>query len=372
MNIVALTSSRADYGILSSLLLKIEAAEDFTLKIVAFGTHTSEQYGYTVSEIEADGYSDIIKVDTVNESDMPRDISESMGNTCSKLAPIWEKYASWTDLVICLGDRYEMFAAVSSTVPFNLKIAHLHGGETTLGAIDNKFRHCITTMSSLHFTATSMFKNKVAEITGSSENAYDVGALSIDKIVEIDQYDIPSFEKTFGVDLSKPTALVTLHPGTTSLDNIDATTAIFVSALNELSEKYQILITMPNSDTNGNKIRSKFLELEQENSNVICKESLGYRGYFSAMHHCKFLIGNTSSGIVEAASFEKYVINVGNRQLGRAASKNVLHTGFDHQQIIEALHIIEKNEFQYTGRNIYYKENVADRILEVLRRDNVK
>ncbi len=367
MNILALTSSRADYGILSSLLKKMEVSEDFSLKIVAFGTHTSNEYGYTVSEIIADGYQDVETVETVMESDMAKDISSSMGLTCTEMAQVWEKYASWVDVAFCLGDRYEMFAAVASSVPFNIKIAHLHGGETTLGAIDNKFRHCITSMSSVHFTATEDFKNKVAQIIGSSENVYDVGALSMDKIVEIQRYDSSLFQENFSVDLSIPTILVTLHPETTNVENIDTNTDIFISSLDRLSERYQILITLPNADTNGNKIRIKLLNLASRNNKVICKESLGYKGYFSAMSLCKFLLGNTSSGIIEAASFNKYVINIGDRQLGRATSQNILQTGFDEEEILNAVIDIEQNKCKYTGTNIYYRDNVANRILSILK-----
>lgn len=372
MNILALTSSRADYGILSSLLKKLESSDNFNLKIVAFGTHTSKMYGFTVSEIIDDGFHDIEQLETVSDSNMPRDISQSMGTTCIKLASIWERYAEWIDVAICLGDRYEMFAAVSSSVPFNVNIAHLHGGETTLGAIDNKFRHCITSMSSLHFTATETFKEKVIQITGSSDFVYDVGALSIDKIVEIERYDVQSFRNYYGVDLSIPTILVTLHPETANIDKVEETTDIFIETLEELSHRFQMLVTMPNADTNGNKIRKKLLDCASKNKKVICKENLGYRGYFSAMRLCKMLLGNTSSGIIEAASFEKYVINIGNRQQGRAASENIIHTDFEKNEIISAVDYIERNGYKYKGTNIYYKENVANKIIEILEMTHTK
>jgi len=337
---------------------------------VAFGTHTSEKYGYTVSEIIEDGYKDIVKIETVTDSDSAIDISRSMATTINKFSDLWNQYRDWIDIAICLGDRYEMFAAVASSVPFNIEVAHLHGGETTLGAIDNKFRHCITSMSSTHFVATEMFEEKVIEITGKGNNVHNVGALSMDKLSEIEFYDVPAFQNAFAVDLSIPTILVTIHPETTNIESIDTNTDIFICTLKKLSESYQILITLPNADTNGNKIRAKLNDLSDRNNKVICKESLGYRGYFSAMKHCKLLLGNTSSGIIEAASFEKFVINIGSRQKGRATSKNIYNAGFNEQEITTAVSQIKKRQYKYTGSNIYFKADVADKIINVLKSKN--
>ncbi|SMO61133.1 UDP-N-acetylglucosamine 2-epimerase [Solitalea koreensis] len=364
MKIAVLTSSRADYGIYLPLLLKLQIDPAFDLRLIVFGTHLSHSHGHTIDLIEKDGFAIDYRIETVPDADSEEAISASMALTGMKFAPVWAAEKENYDLVFCLGDRYEMFAAVAASVPFNIKLAHIHGGETTLGAIDNKFRHCLSLFSELHFVSTATFANRVAEIIGYAEHIYNVGALSLDNLNDIELYTKDEFKKQFNIDMEQPTVLVTFHPETVSVDrNLNHVRAL-IAALNELDE--QVVITMPNADTMGNTMRKEYEAFAATKSNVICIENFGTKGYFSCMQHANYLLGNTSSGIIEAASFNKYVINVGDRQKGRAVSGNILEVIPEKKAILEACKKV-KELGNYKGKNIYFSSNVADQIIKVIK-----
>ncbi len=367
MRIVVLTSSRADYGIYLPLLKKLKGYDFFDLKIIAFGTHLSRFHGYTVGRIEEDGFEVLEKLETLILGDSETAISNAIGNTITKFSSLWGRIKNDVDLVFALGDRYEMFAAVAASVPFNIKIAHLHGGETTLGAIDNKFRHAITLMSQLHFTATQEYAQRVVSMMGVEKNVYNVGALSLDNLKDLNLLSIKEFENRFNIDLTIPTILTTFHPETVGVELNEVYTKDLVEVFEKLSSFYQVVITMPNADTMGSMIREHFLKLSEGNERVVCVENFGTLGYFSCIKHCSFLLGNTSSGIIEAASFGKYVLNIGDRQKGRTRSGNVIDTPIEVEKILFEVEKIQKSKSDYQGRNVYYRGNSADAIIRILK-----
>jgi GDP/UDP-N,N'-diacetylbacillosamine 2-epimerase (hydrolysing) len=281
-----------------------------------------------------------------------------------KFASVWAQEQNETDLIFCLGDRYEMFGAVMACVPFNIPVAHIHGGETTIGAIDNIFRHSLSLASKLHFVTTQHHAERIKELTGKENNIYNIGSLSLDNLNDFDFYSIAEFKAMFGVDLSIPTALVTYHPETVDLRNNLYSLNEVIAALDTLDE--QILITMPNADTQGNEVRTVLLQFAARKKNVVTVESLGTKGYFSAMHYSKFLLGNSSSGIIEAASFRKYVINIGDRQKGREAGPNIIHCQAQQEQITAAIQKISALP-EYDGFNIYGRGNASGEIVKVLK-----
>lgn len=361
MKIAVITTSRADYGIYHSLLTALAGDEHIDYGLVVSGTHLSDRHGRTVTAIEADGHPIWGRVASVPERDDAAGIAVVTGTALAGFAAVWAELADSLDLVVCLGDRYEMFSAVAATVPFNLPVAHLHGGETTLGAIDDKYRHAITAMSTLHFTATEEYADRVAGITGSRENIHAVGAPSLDGLAEMKLPTIAEMETRFGIDFSEPTILVTVHPETTA--GIGGNMALsFITMLNleKLSAKYQIVITLPNADTMGEIMRRSFLELAEKSDRVIALESFGKLGYFAAMKHCSFLLGNTSSGLLEAPSFGKFAINLANRQKGRARSANVIDVPARlGEEILDAVRNLEKRGLTYTGNNVYVRSGRA-------------
>ncbi|MEO6176085.1 MAG: UDP-N-acetylglucosamine 2-epimerase [Flavobacterium circumlabens] len=365
MKLGVLTSSRADYGIYLPLLQKIKNDSFFELELIAFGTHMSRSHGYTLSDIEKEGYNCIHKISSLISNDDEESISSSYGLTVLKFADFWSK--NMYDLVFCLGDRYEMSAAVQAGIPFGVKFAHLHGGETTLGAIDNVYRHQITLASVLHFASTDVFKQRIIEITGSSKNVFSVGSLSLNNIKSFVPVEKQIFFDTYTIPNEK-FALVTFHPETVSLNDNVHYAKIMKDSLEIISVKMFVIITMPNADTQGSIYREAIKNLKNEFPNrFLLIENFGKNNYFSAMYYAEILIGNTSSGILEAASFGKYVVNVGDRQKGRAQSANVLNCDFDQPAIIAAVtEVFNKGSFQ--GENIYYKDGVSDSIVKIIKK----
>jgi GDP/UDP-N,N'-diacetylbacillosamine 2-epimerase (hydrolysing) len=366
MKIAVLTSSRADYGIYLPLLKSLQEDSYFELKIIAFGTHLSHFHGHTVDQIIADGFNVDYFIETVLASDTASAVSTSMAITFMKFAEFWNLHKNDFDLVFCLGDRYEMFAAVMAAVPYQITYAHLHGGEETLGAIDNTFRHSISQACKYHFVSCNAHAQRVTELIHCTDHIYNIGALSLDNLQYLKLYSLDEFFIKFGVDLHNPTILVTIHPVTVAVEeNIDNADEL-AKALLEL-KNYQVIITLPNADTNGLVIRHRFMELpDVSDHRITCFENLGSQGYFTAMKYCSFLLGNTSSGIIEAASLQKWVINVGNRQGGRQQSNNIINIPFKQEYILQAIKNIEQNP-DYSGNNIYYKENAAKNICSILK-----
>ena len=365
MKIGVLTSSRADYGIYLPLLQKIKEESFFELEIIAFGTHLSKSHGYTLKDIEKDGYTCIHSISALISNDDEQSIATSYGLTVLKFADFWASHQY--DLVFCLGDRFEMSAAVQAGIPFGINFAHIHGGETTLGAIDNVYRHQITLASKLHFTATVIFKEKVIDLIGSSEGVFDVGSLSLDDIKSFVPIDRIAFFEKFTIP-NEEFALVTFHPETMSLQDNVRYAQEMKNALVSISKKIFIIITMPNADTQGSVYRAAIEQLKNEFSDrFLLIENFGKVNYFSAMHYAKILIGNTSSGILEAASFGKYVVNVGERQKGRVQSDNVLNCEFEEAAIISA--VAKGMSFEkYNGENTYFKLGVADAIIKIVKK----
>lgn len=365
MKIGILTSSRADYGIYLPLLKKLKNDKFFNLEIIAFGTHLSKKHGYTISDIINNNFKNIHKIKSLLDDDSIQGTTISYSNTVKKFAAFWEK--NTYDLVFALGDRFEMSAAVQSSIPYEIKLAHIHGGETTLGAIDNIFRHQITIASEIHFVSNNQNKLRVISLIGNKNKIYNIGSLSLNNIEKFKPFDKLLFLKKFKIPNS-PFALATFHPETVSLnDNLSHVKEMKI-ALKSLSKKINLVITMPNADTLGSLYRSELNNLRNQNSkSIILIENFGKINYFNAMHFAKILIGNSSSGIIEAASFNKHVINVGNRQSGRTFGKNVHNVEFKSKQIIDlANHLLNKNCFK--GSNIYFKKNPVERIIKTLKK----
>lgn len=367
-NIAVLTSSRADYGIYKPLLNLLATDKSFDLKMIVFGSHLSEVTGYTVQHIECDGFRVIEKVDSILLNDNPLANSTSTALTAMKFADVWARLSGSVDLVLALGDRFEMYAAVMASVPFGIPIAHLHGGETTLGAIDNIYRDCITLASTYHFTSTEPYAARVSELVGSERHVYPVGSLSLDGLLEFELDTQEEFYSKWGVDLNKPTVIATYHPETVNFNSTDEHIAEWIKAIKELLKKYQVILGPPNLDTNGSRIRAVYAAQLVNEPNLFIIESLGKKSYFTALKHCSFVIGNSSSGVIEVASFGKFAVNVGKRQEGRAFSENVLHAPFDSNRILKNVEYIESKEFSYEGENIYKRSNVAQAIRDILKR----
>jgi GDP/UDP-N,N'-diacetylbacillosamine 2-epimerase (hydrolysing) len=355
MKIGVLTSSRADYGIYLPLLSEIKNDSRFDIEIIAFGSHVKEKFGNSINQILQDGYKKVYQIDNLKEGDSPLRISLSYAKTLKLFSNFWNEHSF--DLVLCLGDRFEMAAAVNAGIPFQVNFAHFYAGDTTLGAIDNVYRHQISLASSIHFVATQESAIKVHSLLGFSTTTTVIGSLSLHNIDKLKLLSIEEFKEKWNIDLSIPTILITVNPETVNFKKNQFFAKEMVDTIEELSDDYQIVINPPNADTNGTIFRNAFVKLQKKKKSIIIIENFGSQSYFSCMKHAAILVGNTSSGIVEAASFQKYVINIGDRQKGRFAPENVIHLPFDSKKIIETTKKYITKRFK--GINPYFlKESI--------------
>jgi GDP/UDP-N,N'-diacetylbacillosamine 2-epimerase (hydrolysing) len=366
MKIGVLTSSRADYGIYLPLLDKLKLDQRFQLEIVAFGMHLQKSQGNTVDQITKDGFEVIHKVGEMPESDGVIDISRGYGNMIVLFAEFWSK--NKYDVVLALGDRWEMSAAIQASIPFEVKIGHFHGGETTLGATDNIYRHQITLASTFHFTAAEVFSERVTSILGSDKNVHTVGSISLE---DINQLQLPSWDSVKGkFDIPfDDFILVTFHPESVGVSMNKHYASVISDVLEILAKEHNILVTKANSDALGSIFNDCFQQLQEEYPQKLkLVSALGKLNYFKAMKSCDFMLGNTSSGIIEAASFRKWVINVGDRQKGRLRNDNVLDIPFESARILEAITRLNKLD-AYDGGNRYVKERTTDMIIKIISQD---
>ena len=366
MKIGVLTSSRADYGIYKPLLMKLKMDVYFELEIIVFGMHLSKKHGYTINEILLDNYNSLHKLETQLENDNVKSIAKTYANTCSKFATLWSE--NRYDLVFALGDRFEMSAAIQASIPFQISIAHIHGGETTLGAIDNIYRHQITLASKLHFTSTNQFKNRVVELIENENFVFNVGSLSLEKLETIKFLEECEFRLKYNLN-NTPFILVTFHPETMNLLKQKTDLEEMEKALKIISKNFQLVITMPNADTNASLFKEKIELLNKENENIVLVDNFGAENYFNALHYSICVLGNSSSGIVEAASFKKYVVNVGDRQKGRLQNKNMINVPFNKTKIVEGINTALSKGI-YLDENVYFQKNVSANIIEIIKKWN--
>jgi len=366
MKIGVLTSSRADFGIYYPLLEKLFNDSFFQPEIIVFGTHLSSKFGYTINEIVKAGFPVQYQLETLPENDSPQAIANAVGKTVETFSAFWNNHTF--DLVFALGDRFEMLGAVLAGSPFNVKFGHIHAGETTLGAIDNAYRHSISLMSKYLFVSTEIYKKRAVEIIQRPGNVFNVGALSIDNLVKQKLYSKEEFKQIFSIDLNTPTILTTFHPETVNFERNKLYIKELIDALRELSGKYQIVITMPNADTEGLMIRDTLQQFGNKQNNVILIESFGMKGYLTCMKYSKFLLGNTSSAFVEASFFPKWVINLGNRQDGRIITPNIFTIPVEKEKILKTVEKIESLPETPPESNIYGDGNASGRIINSLKK----
>lgn len=335
MKISVLTSSRADFGIQLPLLKALRDDRHFELSIIAFGSHNDPRFGSTVQEITASGFTPMRTLPPTLERDDACGIAQATARTMEQFSTVWRDHP--TDMIVALGDRYEMFAAVAAALPFGIPVTHLHGGETTMGAIDNALRHSITHMAAVHCCGAGPYAARVRQLIGHDHQVHNTGALSIDNLRGMELLSLSDLRARFGFDLSRPTVLITVHPETSGTHHETHQWNELTKALDALRADHQLLVTLPNADTHGLRLRERWKAYIAAHPEVIGVDSLGALGYLSCMAHCTFMLGNTSSGYVEASFFPKHVIDLGERQTGRIVTPNIHRCSFDAQAILAAV-----------------------------------
>lgn len=365
--ICLITGSRADYGILSHLMGQLKQNPLIELQIIATNMHLSPEYGMTVTEIEEGGFSVDKKVEMLLSSDTAAGTVKSMGLGMIGFADAFQDLNP--DLLIILGDRYEMLSAASAAQIFGIPIAHIHGGEITEGAYDDAIRHAITKLSYLHFTSSEEYKNRVIQMGEFPNRVFNIGSLSLDGINNEERLDIKELENSIGTKLGKNFILVTYHPVTREPGTAKTQITNLLKALEK--ENRKILFTLPNSDNDGRIISDIIKQWCKENPNRgTAVESLGKKRYFSALSLCGAVIGNSSSGIIEAPSFKVPTLNIGDRQKGRTQGNTVVNCDTDIDSIRSGLKKVLSDDFikfvNNHGYNPYFKEdsiNIFDRII---------
>lgn len=323
------TTSRADYGILSPVLRKIKADPELKLHLIVSGMHLSPEFGMTVGVIEEDGFEIGDRVEMLLSSDTPEGIAKSMGLGTIGFAQSYGRVRP--DILVVLGDRFEMHAAVVAALPFNLPVAHIHGGESTEGAIDDLLRHSITKLSHLHFVAVKEYAARVKQLGEAPWRVIISGAPGLDNILSTNLMDRGELESHTGLRLDGELLLVTYHPVTVEYEQTEWQVAELLEALRERG--LPVVFTMPNADTNGRIIMRMLEDFVDTNPRAQMANNLGTQGYFSLMSIAVAMVGNSSSGIIEAASFQLPVVNIGTRQKGRVRAGNVMDVGYTRQEI---------------------------------------
>lgn len=321
--ICVITGTRAEYGLLKPLIKKIKEHENLILQLVATGMHLSPEFGLTYKEIESDGYEINEKIEILLSSDSATGISKSMGLAMISFSECFERLRP--DLIVVLGDRFEIFSAVSAATVAKIPVAHLHGGETTEGAFDEAFRHSITKMSHLHFTSTEEYRRRVIQLGEHPSRVFNVGAIGIENIKTLNFLSKEELEKSIKFKLGEHFALVTFHPVTLEHGTSEEQFRNLLDALDEFNEM-RVIFTKANADTDG-RIINKLIDsyVEKNKDRAIAFTSMGQLRYLSTMKYASMVIGNSSSGIIEAPTFKVPTINIGDRQKGRVKAESIIN-----------------------------------------------
>ncbi|MBT5088149.1 MAG: UDP-N-acetylglucosamine 2-epimerase (hydrolyzing) [Deltaproteobacteria bacterium] len=364
--ICVVTGSRAEYGLLRWVMEGIRKSPFLELQLVVTGMHLSPEFGLTYTEIEGDGFHIDRKVEMLLSSDTPVGISKSMGVGMIGFADALSEVKP--DLLLVLGDRYEIFAAVSAAMVARIPVAHLHGGETTEGAFDEAIRHSITKMSHFHFVAAEEYRKRVIQLGEHPERVFQIGGLGVDNILKMKLLEREELEVALGFEFREKNLLITFHPVTlehgTSVGQMDE----LLSALEKLDDTL-LIITMPNSDTDGRVLFKMIEEFVVKHPHAKSFISLGQLRYLSCIKNVDGVIGNSSSGLAEVPSFKKGTVNIGDRQKGRLKAESVIDCEPNIKSIRNAIQKLYSFEFSLklrTVKNPYGTGGASDALVNIL------
>jgi GDP/UDP-N,N'-diacetylbacillosamine 2-epimerase (hydrolysing) len=370
--ICVVTGTRAEYGLLRWVMEGIREAPGLELQIIATGMHLSPEFGLTYQEIEKDGFCIDHKVEMLLSSDTPPGLAKSMGLGLIGFGDVLHELKP--DLIVVLGDRFEIFSAVSAALVARIPVAHLHGGESTEGAFDEAIRHSITKMSHLHFVAAEEYRKRVIQLGEHPDNVFLVGGLGIDNIKNMDLLDRSALETAIEFKLGPKNLLITFHPVTLENEvSAHQMTELF-AALEQLKDTH-LIFTMPNADTDGRVIVEMINKFVASHSNAQAYASLGQLRYLSCIKYVDGVVGNSSSGLTEVPSFAKGTINVGDRQRGRLKAESVIDCDPEQRSIAAALQRLYSAEFQSmlkTVKNPYGEGGASEKIVHILKDANLE
>ncbi len=364
--ICVVTGSRAEYGILRGLMKAIKDDPELVLQVIATNQHLSKLQGETYKEIENDGFTIDYKVYMADDDapDNANSTAKAIGRGINGFADAFD--ALKPDLLLILGDRYEMLAVASTALIYKIPIAHLHGGEITEGAFDDAIRHAITKMSHLHFTSTEAYRKRVIQLGEQPDRVFNVGALGVENVTKTECMTREELERSLSFSITDKCFLCTYHPVTLSSMSSETQVLNLLKALDSFKD-YHIIFTYSNSDTSSQIIIRRIQEYVEDNSDrCMFIPSLGQRRYFSALKYMTAVIGNSSSGIIEVPSFGIPTLDIGDRQKGRIAAESVIHCGYSSEEISDGIAKVIK----FMAKNIsnpYHKEGTCSAILDIIK-----
>ena len=366
--ICVVTGTRAEYGIMYWLLKYLQEDNDIQLQIIATGMHLSPEFGLTFKEIEKAGFTIDKKIEILLSSDSEVGIAKSMGLAQISFAEAFQELKP--DIIVVLGDRFEIFSAVSSAMVSKIPVAHLHGGEATEGLIDESIRHSVTKMAHLHFTGTELYRRRVIQMGENPSRVFNVGSPGLDNIFKLDLLNKEEFEKAINFKLSQRNILITFHPVTLEKNTSRTQFEALLKSISNL-ENTNIIFTKGNSDTNGRIINQLIDQYVAKNPDTSCAfPSLGQLRYLSALQHVDVVLGNSSSGLAEAPSFKVATIDIGDRQKGRIKAESVISCDPTHESISTAIREAFSEEFQSRLKNVknpYGEGGASEKIVKILK-----
>ena len=372
MRISIITSTRADFGLLKNLILEIKKEKKFLTSVIASGSHYTKQFGYTSKEIIKNKIKIDKKILFKSISDNENSISKIFGKCVENSTKIFKSLRP--DLLIVLGDRYEILASVISANFLKIPVAHIHGGELTYGAIDDAFRHSITKMSHVHFTAHQTYKKRIIQLGENPKNVHVVGGLGIESINKTKFLSKSELEKKYKLSFKKKNLIVCFHPETINKFSPKKQIREVLSALKVLKNTL-IIFTMPGADLGNNIIKKEIKKFIKIKKDSFFYASLGQRNFFSFLNQVDAIIGNSSSGILEMPYFQKATINLGTRQMGRLHSKSIINVKINKSDILRSIKIIYSPKFKKViknSKNFYGDGGSSKRILRILKKLNTK
>lgn len=365
--ICVVTGTRAEYGLLSRLMRAIQEDPELELQVIATNMHLSPEFGLTYKEIEQDGFTINKKVEMLLSADTSTSVVKSLGLGVIGFADAYEDLHP--DMLVVLGDRYEMLGAVSSALFFHIPVAHISGGDVTEGAYDDAIRHSITKMSHLHFTSTEVYRKRVIQLGEDPSTVFNVGAIGLDNIRRMRLLDRKAFEESIAFELGEKSLLITYHPVTLEHATAQEQFAALLQALDDTS--YRLIFTKPNSDSDGRVIIAMIDEyVRQHPDKAVAFTSLGYLRYLSALQYVDAVVGNSSSGIVEVPSFGIPTVNIGDRQKGRLRADSVIDCLPLKDAIAQALKQAFSTEFKERAKqtvNLYEQPDTVKKIFSVIK-----
>lgn len=349
MKLFVLTSSRADFGIYLPLLSALESAHA-NVTVIAFGSHFSDNQAQSINEVREQWNGPLIECNSFLPGDRPADIAKNVSNNLQQLSEVYADHTHPGDTVLCLGDRHEMMAAVVASIPFQLRVAHLYGGEITLGSLDNIHRNIITDVATIHFVSNPKSIDLIRARKG-EETVEVVGSISLAELDDFEPMTKEEIALNLGLNTSKHWILFTFHPEHATNEETREHADQVATALRNMND-FEVIVSAPNDDAHNRHLNHALNELNTQLDHIHVHQHLGKKRYFSLMQHSALVAGNSSSGIIEAASFGKHVVNIGRRQEGRFRSDNVIEVPIAAEAIAAAIHEAA-GRGTYAGTNIY-------------------